>query len=69
MRLALETDVRVVGEAGDGAEALKLVGELDPDVVVLDVRMPGIDGLAATQAITAVAPPRARAAPARPRPP
>ena len=56
MRLALETDVRVVGEAGDGAEALKLVGELDPDVVVLDVWMPGIDGLAATQAITAVAP-------------
>jgi AmiR/NasT family two-component response regulator len=41
----------VVGEAGDGEEAIRLVEELRPDVVVLDVKMPGLDGLSAAERI------------------
>ena len=43
----------VVGEAGDGAEALRLARELQPDVICMDIRMPVLDGIAATAAITA----------------
>jgi len=45
-------DVQVVGEAQDGAEAVRLTGELTPDVVVMDIRMPGVDGIEATRLIT-----------------
>jgi DNA-binding NarL/FixJ family response regulator len=45
--------IEVVGEAGDGREALRLVQLYEPDVVVMDVRMPGGDGLAATRGIKA----------------
>jgi DNA-binding NarL/FixJ family response regulator len=51
MRLELEPDVMVVGEAGDGVAALRLVDELAPDVVVMDVEMPVMDGIAATKAL------------------
>ena len=43
----------VVGEAGDGEEAIAKVGELSPDVVVMDLHMPGMNGVDATRAITA----------------
>ncbi|GAB2590997.1 response regulator transcription factor [Streptomyces capparidis] len=45
-------DIEVVGEAGNGAEAVELCGELAPDVVVMDLRMPGVDGMEATRSIT-----------------
>jgi DNA-binding NarL/FixJ family response regulator len=47
-----EDDMTVVGEAADGATAVVLAAELAPDVVVMDVRMPELDGIAATRIIT-----------------
>jgi DNA-binding NarL/FixJ family response regulator len=44
-------DIEVVGEASDGDEAVRLATELKPDVALMDIRMPGLDGLAATRAI------------------
>jgi len=57
-RLVLESegDIEVVGEAGDGAAAITAVEQLHPDVVLMDVRMPGTDGIAATEAIARDAP-------------
>jgi DNA-binding NarL/FixJ family response regulator len=49
MRLGLEPDLTVVGEAGDGEAALRLARLVAPDVVVMDVEMPGVDGIAATE--------------------
>jgi len=54
-RLLLETEVgfEVCGEAADGAQAVELARTHRPDVVVMDIRMPGVDGLVATRQITA----------------
>jgi NarL family two-component system response regulator YdfI len=51
LRLILETedDFTLVGEAADGAEALRLCTEMNPDVVLMDLRMPGMDGLTAIE--------------------
>lgn len=51
--LAGVPDLEVVGTAGDGAEAVALVERLAPDVVLMDLQMPGMDGVAATRAIVA----------------
>ncbi|WBB97865.1 response regulator transcription factor [Solwaraspora sp. WMMA2080] len=51
--LAAEGDIEVVGEAGDGAQAVRLAGQTRPDVVLMDIRMPGVDGLTATRQIAA----------------
>jgi DNA-binding NarL/FixJ family response regulator len=53
MVLAGAPDLTVVGEAGDGAEAVSAVVDLRPDVVLMDIRMPGVDGVEATRRICA----------------
>jgi DNA-binding NarL/FixJ family response regulator len=56
MVLEEEAGITVIGEASDGAAALDLVRQHHPDVVVMDVRMPGMDGIEATRAIVATEP-------------
>jgi len=56
MWLEIEPDVSVVGEAADGEEAVSLAEKLRPDVVLMDVKMPGVDGIEATGKLQAVDP-------------
>ncbi|HEY1204590.1 MAG: response regulator transcription factor [Bryobacteraceae bacterium] len=56
MILAAQPDMEIVGEAGNGREAVALAGELQPDVVVMDVAMPELNGIEATRRITAESP-------------
>lgn len=56
MRLGLEPGLDVVGEAADGASAVSLARDLSPDIVLMDVEMPGLDGISATEQLKAEAP-------------
>ncbi|MEV0352902.1 response regulator transcription factor [Nonomuraea sp. NPDC050680] len=56
LMLDAQPDMRVVGQAADGAEAVALCGRLRPDVVLMDLHMPGLDGVRATERITVESP-------------
>ena len=54
--LGLRSDIDVVGSVGDGSKVTELCREFDPDVVVMDFRLPALDGVEATRALRAVCP-------------
>src|SRR5215467_8249444 len=56
MRRLMEPDIVVIGEASSGEQALELVHALSPDIVLMDVEMPGMDGITATAALNANTP-------------
>jgi two-component system response regulator NreC len=56
MIIDAETDMKVVGEAGDGREAIRLAQELQPDVLIMDISMPELNGLAAAATLKRIAP-------------
>lgn len=56
MLLSEEPGIEVVGEAGDGADSVKLAAALHPDVILMDLVMPGMDGIQAMQGIRAISP-------------
>jgi DNA-binding NarL/FixJ family response regulator len=61
MSLTAEPDIEVIGEAADGAQAVELAHRLEPDLILMDIRMPRMDGVAATRALVdsaGIAPPK-----------
>ena len=57
MLISSQPDLEFVGEAADGAEALEIVATQRPDVVLMDLRMPGMGGVEATRRLTQMTPP------------
>ncbi|MCL2362535.1 MAG: response regulator transcription factor [Defluviitaleaceae bacterium] len=51
LTLSLEDDIEIIGEAENGRDALQLCKALSPDIILMDIRMPGVDGISATQLI------------------
>jgi DNA-binding NarL/FixJ family response regulator len=56
MRLLLEPDITIIGEASSGKEALAIVPQLLPDVVLMDIEMPEMDGIAVTTTLHSIVP-------------
>lgn len=54
--LQFESDIEVIGQAGTGEEAVEMAKEFQPDIILMDINMPGIDGIGASQKITEIAP-------------
>ena len=63
--LGFESDVEVVGSAASGAQALEMAVRLSPDVVLMDINMPDMDGITATEKLSAAVPAAVRCLPGR----
>jgi len=54
--LQFESDIEVIGQAGTGEEAVEMAQEYQPDIILMDINIPGIDGIGASQKITDLVP-------------
>lgn len=54
--LQFESDIEVIGQAGNGEEAIEMARQFQPDIILMDINMPGVDGIGASQQITEIAP-------------